>query len=186
MEINQQYIDWVYILNYIPTTKEKTILELGCGAGTKYLIENFKQVYSWETWTDDKWFNYSKEDYSQFPNWTGFFKDFNHWGFNVTEESLMNSGGSVRDTTALDKYWEEMLNKIDIKTIDVAFVDQGFHLRAETVNRFFELGVPYIFYHDSNDGHHLYGWGLINKPDNYTPSYFPGGQGTVLFTNNNI
>lgn len=181
MEINQQYIDWVHILDSIPTTKEKTILELGCGAGTKYLIENFKQVHSWETWADDKWFNYSKEDYSQSSNWKGYFKDFKHWGFDITEENLLNSGGLSRDTTALDKYWIEMLNNIDIKTIDVAFVDQGFHLRAETINRFFELGIPYIFYHDSNCGHSLYGWGLINKPDDYSQLVLPSGQGTVLF-----
>jgi hypothetical protein len=181
MEINQQYIDWVDILNSIPSTKEKTILELGCGAGTKYLIENFKYVHSWETWVDDKWFNYSKADYSQYPNWNGYFKDFKYWGFDITEEDLISSTGFSRDTTALDKYWKEMLNEIDIKTIDVAFVDQGFHLRAETINRFFELEIPYIFYHDSNHGSNLYGWGLINKPNHYTSFNFSAGQGTVLF-----
>lgn len=193
------YTDWNPILNNIPNVEDKTILELGCGKGTKYLVDRFKFVYSWETWKDSEWWKYSQEQYSQYSNWEGYFKDFKHWGFDESEKLLKGSGkseyGKVRDLTALNKYWDSLVSTIDISTIDVAFVDQGFHLRGETVNRFMELGVPYIFWHDSNNNtpkaslgkpYTLYGWDLINIESPYYVVNTLGGKGTVLISNTEV
>jgi hypothetical protein len=186
------YTDWTSIVNDIPNAKDKVILELGCGVGTKTLLDNFKFVYSWETYPTNEWWDYSNEQYSKYANWKGYFKDFDHWGFTETELLLKGSGkpeyGKVRDLTALDKYWESLLSTIDISKIDVAFVDQGFHLRGETVNRFMELGVPYIFWHDSNNTtpkdkpYTLYGWDLINISTPYRVIKTLGGKGTTLIS----
>lgn len=190
------YTDWVPILEEIPEIENKTILELGCGVGTRALIDRFKLVHTWETASSDTWWNYSKAEYSSSDNWRGYFQDFKYWGFDKTELSIKSgSGGSwgrKRDLTALDKYWEALTSTIDMSTIDVAFVDQGFHLRGETVLRFMELGIPYIFWHDAKNYYpkgqvySLYGWHLIkmrNTPYKVLANRREG-KGTILVGQN--
>ena len=175
-----QYTDWNPILKHIPDTNTKTILELGCGKGTKFLVDKFQQVISWETAHNDKWWNHSQNDYGKLSNWRGYFYDHAHWGFDTVDKIIAKSKGKNRsDTSALDRYWAALIDEVDMSTIDVAFVDQGFHQRGETVTKFIELNIPYIFWHDTNAGQ-AYGYNKLDIPPRYETIKTLKGQGTKL------
>jgi hypothetical protein len=178
------YLDWTTTLGTIPNKEEKTILELGCGLGTKELIQKFGKVISFETSVDDKWMNITIEDNKDATNWKYSFKPLSYYGFDTSEKNLLDSNGSIRSKTELNNYLTELDLFISDTIIDVAFVDQGFHQRGETVNWFMERGIPIIFAHDTNVGIPLYGWDLIqnekwgyNRAGNFTP------QGTTYYYN---
>ena len=59
--------------------EEKTILELGCGLGTKELIQKFGKVISFETAVDDKWMNITIEDNKDATNWKYSFKPLSYY-----------------------------------------------------------------------------------------------------------
>jgi hypothetical protein len=179
-----KYLDWTETLGIIPNKEQKTILELGCGLGTKELLQRFRQVLSFETAVDDEWMNKTIEDNKDATNWKYAFEPFSYYGFDKSEKKLLDTNGTVRSKTALTKYLTELELFIGDTVIDVAFVDQGFHQRAETVNWFMEKGIPIIFAHDTNFGSDVYGWDLIqnqkmgyNRAGNFT------SQGTTYYYN---
>jgi len=46
--ITNAFIDWQVAFDNIPDKDQMTIIELGCGEGTQYLLDNFKKVISIE------------------------------------------------------------------------------------------------------------------------------------------
>jgi hypothetical protein len=173
MNINNKYLDWHPIIKSIDNSKSLNILEFGCGAGTSYLVDNFKFVYSFETNSrdrDGRWFDYtSKQNINK--NWKGYFNN-TFPGISINCNEFKNA----------------VLNTIDISNIDVLFVDPGFANRAECVLEFAKLlHFKYIFTHDTLTEPKLYGWHLLS---NITSEYelhseITTGQGTKLWKLNN-
>ena len=184
--MNSNYIDWFPILPFIPNKKEKTILELGCGLGTKKLCEEFERVLSFETSRSDEWYVKTTKDLESFQNWRGHFKSFDHYGFSDSDPKLLSSNGLTRDLTPLDLYITELESFVDLSEVDVGFIDQGFHLRGETVNFLMSKGIPFIFLHDLNESPQLYGWNLIEfEKYNYEGAVsISSRQGTLLLKKN--
>jgi hypothetical protein len=167
--IYSKYLDWQPIVNSIDNSRELTILELGCGEGTLFLLDRFKFVYSYETNSRDlegTWFKYTSDQNSN-KNWKGYF-DNTFPGIDID----------------CKKFKENVLNTIDISSIDVLFVDPGFAPRAECLLEFANLlHFKYIFVHDTETEPNLYNWSLLNMiPEQYTlHDKITTGQGTKLW-----
>jgi len=175
MEINNRYIDWQPIVAHITNAHELTILELGCGSGTKFLLDKFKFVYSYEANTRDtngNWFKASEEEYKNLQ-WKGFFD---------TRFPNVRADVSIADLISGIKEF------VDLNLIDVIFVDPGFKNRAEAVVAFANMEkYKYIFTHDTNTEPSLYNWPLLDTmPSCYTLHAKVEGQGTKLWKLNNI
>ncbi len=167
--IKNKYLDWQPVLEFIDNSKSLSILELGCGAGTSYLVDKFKFVYSFETNSRDvtgKWFDYtSKQNLGK--NWKGYF-DNTFPGININ----------------IDKFYDKVINTVDIPSIDVLFVDPGFANRAECAIKFANtFHFKYIFVHDTLTQPDLYNWQLLEKmPAQYMlHTEINQGQGTKLW-----
>lgn len=174
--------DWIQHLSLIEDKENKTILELGCGVGTKTLVQTFKKVYSFETFKDDSWFKKTTSELKEFNNWETTFNPFSYYGFDKSEGELLKSGGKTRNQKPLEKYLSALEDWIDLSIIDVAFVDQGFHLRGETINYFMEKSIPIIFAHDTNQAPKLYGWNLPTPESfGYKVEGPSKGQGTTFY-----
>jgi hypothetical protein len=170
MKVNDKYIDWHPILNHITNSHELTILELGCGTGTAFLLDKFKFVYSYETNTRDNdgiWFKSSMNAYKD-RNWQGFFD---------------TSWPSVQKDVDITELITSISQCIDLDSIDVVFIDPGFKNRAECVLAFANTKkYKYIFTHDTNTQPQLYNWALLNDmPEYYTITATLEGQGTKLW-----
>ena len=165
------YLTWIASLDSIKNTKEKTILELGLGEGTKILIEKFKMVYSFEVVKSDAWYKRCVEDYKSYSNWKSMFHSMSDiMGLDKADEEGQISTGKTRNIEPMKLYFkllEEFVS--DIKNINVALVDPGFHLRCECVNDFIEKEIPIIIAHDTQG---VYGYEQIKLPSNYTTTKF--------------
>lgn len=169
---NANYLDWHFSLDSIPNKEESKILELGCGIGTQYLCNEFKEIYSFEVFYTREWFDISTQMLSKWDNWKGKFYTFDELDLMQAEKQLIESRGQIRNKEALNPFYNKLNEFVDLSTIDVVFVDQGFHFRAETINYFMSLNIPYIFAHDTRGGAEMYGWNTIIKNDLYDVKYF--------------
>lgn len=180
------YTDWQRNFNYIENRKDKTILELGCGLGTKYLLDNFKKVYSYEVTEDEYWYLKTKKDFENYSNWESIF--YYNTYLKESNDTIVKTRGKIRDIKPLKRYFQQLHGFINIHEVDIAFVDQGNHFRAESAEYFMSWGVPLVIIHDSKSWPHstdeLYGYQNI-KPHKYNYWYdsFTRGQGTVFFYN---
>lgn len=164
------YTDWLGGLDLIPNKQDKTILELGLGYGTLNLLESFKQVYSFELYKDDDWFNQCDKMFTSYTNWTRKFLNFSDIGMDVADQNLLDSKGIIRDQNVFQAFINELIKFVELPKIDIIFVDQGFHMRGESVNYFLDYGVPTVMAHDFKvNDNNLYGWNLINN--SYHPQY---------------
>ena len=84
-------------------------------------------------------------------------------GLDEMERNILASGGKERVHGSFDNYLKMIERFVPLSEIQVAFVDQGLHSRAETVLFFMEKSIPFIFCHDWNDGKELYGWSMIDE-----------------------
>lgn len=176
------YTDWSPALDAIKNTEEKVILELGLGAGTQTLINRFKQVISFEVARTNEWYEKSLKDYGQFSQWSSKFILMSELGLEIDDNEILKSGGSVRNQESMQRYFQALEAFVPtLNTIDVAFVDQGFHFRGETVNYFLEKGIPEIIAHDTSNHNHIYGYDTVKIPSNYASQTF-GGLGTTIFS----
>jgi len=177
-----EWSDWRFAIDAIPDTKEKNIVELGLGMGTRYLLEKFKYVYSFEVVNNDEWYNKSVTDYSGFMNWSSQFYFMHYFGLDKADKKLLDSNGDVRDTEPLVTYFKYVEDFVGpaLNTMDVALVDQGFHFRGESVNYFLQKGIPIVIAHDTVGHDHIYGYDKIVVPSSYTKQFF-GGLGTTMW-----
>jgi len=162
------YVTWRHSLNSIDKIEEKTILELGCGDGTKILLDKFKTVYSFEVAREDEWYKKCKEVYKDCANWHSechLMKDIA--GLVEADDQILKTGGAERKSEALIPFYELLEKFIPTTSVDAVLVDQGFHLRGETVMYFFEKQISYILVHDSTHADAIYGWNKIVCPSNY-------------------
>lgn len=178
---NEKFLDWHYSLATIPNKEEKRILELGCGVGTQYLCNEFKEVYSFEVYDTKEWFDKSTQLLSKWDNWKGTFYTFEELDLWEVESQLRESKGKIRNHNELKEFYTKLNEFVDLSTIDVVFVDQAFHFRAETVNYFKDKEIPYIFAHDTKHGAEMYGWDIITKDDKYEVKNFDSLQGVTYW-----
>lgn len=163
-----KYIDWIDILELVPDKHSKSILELGIGEGTKHLLASFGCVFSFEIARSKEWFNHCQEkiesdEWKKIGTWEGFFSTLTDAGLDEMERNILASGGKERVHGSFDNYLKMIERFVPLSEIQVAFVDQGLHSRAETVLFFMEKSIPFIFCHDWNDGKELYGWSMIDE-----------------------
>jgi len=163
----EHFVSWRYLLNSIEKIEEKTILELGCGEGTKILLDKFKKVYSFEMAREDEWYKKCQEDYKSYSNWHSEFHFMKDIGLDVADNKVLESRGLVRQTEVLTAFYELLEKFVPTNTMDVVLVDQGFHMRGETVMYFFEKQIPYILIHDITHADAIYGWNKIVVPSTY-------------------
>jgi len=174
------YTSWIPSLKDISNIQEKTIIELGCGTGTKTLIDKFKHVYSFEYARSKEWYDKCTGDYRDFNNWTSKFYLMDS-ELNNSDMELIKSGGKIRKTEDLSLFFkrlDEFIIENNVK-FDVGFVDQGFHFRGETVNFLIKKEIPLIMAHDC-EYPAMYGYDIVNlsnyttKDAHHTRFYFKG------------
>ena len=167
------YIDWQEAFDYIQDKDKMTIIELGCGEGTQYLLDNFRKVISIE---------YSRYDYE--------FKKINHK--NHTYIELKNDkeiikkdiiliepiGGTRPDVNDKVKLIIDTLKKYKS---DIIFVDFGFHFRGEVVQALINLNkYKYIAYHDISFKY--YGYENLDLKNYKEVIRDERGQGTAVLS----
>lgn len=148
-----------------------TIVELGCGDGTKELFKFADKVVSLEIVTDKA------------NNWLGkvTVPDGSNW-----QSELFVANDNYNITPEIKEYLDSSIEKYKP---DLVFVDCGIHCRGAIVQHLFGK-VNYIAAHDTGQHSHEgrddpYGWKLISIPSEYTAKFY-GGQGTSIYIKNNI
>lgn len=166
----EKYINWSQSLDLIKNIHKKTIVELGCGVGTKILLDRFKKVYSFEVAQTREWYDKCIQDYHQYNNWGSEFYLMSNIKLDIADKMLLDSNGVNRNVESLKPFYDllEQFIPINDKNIDVALIDQGFHLRGETVTYFLQRQIPYVIVHDITDCIYIYGYDKIICPSNYT------------------
>lgn len=180
---NPVYLDWEPSLKIIQNKSQKIVLEFGCGFGTQILCNNFKEVYSFEVHGIKKWYDKTVQLLSQWDNWNGMFHTGKELGtYEVTQAIYSNKNN--RDQTPFYKrggYYDKLNEFVDLSKVDVAFVDHSQNMRAETVNYLMGKDIPVIFAHDTKYGHDTYGWGLVEKREDYEVVNINSGQGVTYW-----
>lgn len=170
-----KYTDWIPVLNNNLHQAKNTlkIIELGCGEGTQFLIDNFKEVISIE------FSRYSYDHILHSSNYT-FIKPDPLPNTIEKDDVLISTQGHNRPDFTSEV--NLLMNEIKKHKADVIFVDFGFHFRGEVVNALIEWGgIKTIVYHDTNFPY--YGYKSIYTNSNGT-SYDmitnSNGQGTTI------
>jgi 16S rRNA A1518/A1519 N6-dimethyltransferase RsmA/KsgA/DIM1 with predicted DNA glycosylase/AP lyase activity len=164
--INNPYTDWQEAFDLIPNKDQMTIIELGCGEGTQYLLDNFKEVISIE---------YSRYPYDftvTSPKHT-FVKLEASQDTIEKDNVLIETRGETRPdfTEEVDMLMDEIMKY----KADIIFVDFGFHFRGEVVGTIWNYRkIKTIAYHDSNFPY--YGYPKVDAKYEYK-----NGQGTVIW-----
>jgi 16S rRNA A1518/A1519 N6-dimethyltransferase RsmA/KsgA/DIM1 with predicted DNA glycosylase/AP lyase activity len=164
-----EFTDWQLTIDHIPNKDKMTIVELGWGQGTYYLLENFKKVISIElsryTYPYTQIENHSYIELQ--PEETTTLKD----------DILIKTEGSYRPE--FNKEIANYMAEIKKHKANVIFVDFGFHFRGEVVQELINLNQhQYIIFHDTNFPYYGY-----NKLDykNYSLKFIDkNGQGTII------
>ena len=162
---NNPYTDWQEAFDKIENKDQMTIIELGCGEGTKYLTDNFKKVISIE-------FSRYPYDFTvTSPNHT-FVKLEPLEDTIKKDDVLIETRGETRPD--FNDEIELLFDEIKKYKADIIFVDFGFHFRGEVVSVVWNYGkIKTIAYHDSNEPY--YGYPKVDKKYEHK-----AGQGTVI------
>jgi Dimethyladenosine transferase (rRNA methylation) len=139
--ISNPFIDWQIAFDTIPNKDQMTVIELGWGEGTKYLLDNFKKVISIElsryTYPYTPIENHTYIEIT--PNIKTFYKD------DVLIETL------GKDRPQFQSEIKNLMTEIKKHKADFVFVDFGFHFRGEVVQELIDLNqYAFIAYHDTN------------------------------------
>jgi 16S rRNA A1518/A1519 N6-dimethyltransferase RsmA/KsgA/DIM1 with predicted DNA glycosylase/AP lyase activity len=164
--INNPYTDWQEAFDQIPNKDQMTIIELGCGEGTQYLLDNFKKVISIE--------------YSRYPyDFTVTSPKHTFVKFEASQKTikkddvLIETRGETRPdfTEEVDMLMDEIMKY----KADIIFVDFGFHFRGEVVKTLVKWDkIKIIAFHDTNFPY--YGYPKVD-----TKYEYKDGQGTVVW-----
>jgi hypothetical protein len=168
--ISNPFIDWQLAFDTIPDKDQMTVIELGWGEGTKYLLDNFKQVISIElsryTYPYTPIENHTYIELT--PNIKTFYKD------DVLIETL------GKDRPQFQSEIKNLMTEIKKHKADFIFVDFGFHFRGEVVQELIDLNqYAFIAYHDTNFPY--YGYDNLSCK-NYTKQEYKKGQGTIILS----
>ena len=165
------YTDWIGLMeSTIKNKKELSIIEFGLGDGTKYLLENFKNVYSYELMNTGFWYDQIVPKFNLHENWDHKLVLWEEIDFKDYEQNLPN---------LLLTEIDELFSK---HNFDVVFMDGGYHVRGDIVNYIINKFFPkYIVIHDINYAFEEDGYHRIIKPDNYKTEKNTDGEGTMIF-----
>jgi hypothetical protein len=170
--INNPYTDWQEAFDHIPNKHQMTIIELGCGEGTQYLLDNFKEVISIE---------YSRYPYDftvTSPNHT-FVKLEASQQTIEQDDVLIETRGETRPdfTEEVDM----LMREIKKYKADMIFVDFGFHFRGEVVQALLDWGgIRGVVFHDTNEPYYGYNKLIGNLEKLYGRVFDDKGQGTEI------
>lgn len=165
------YTDWIDLVkSTIPQKDKLAILEFGLGEGTKYLLDNFKFVYSYELAPNSKWYNPIVEKFSGSENWQHelvLFKDIGFVDFNTDLPKELLTG----ITKLFNKY-----------KFDVVFMDGNYHVRGDITNFILNKFYPkYFIIHDISIAFEQDGYSRIELPSRYKSVSSYSGEGTRIF-----
>lgn len=178
--------------------KIESMIEFGLGEGTRFFLDNLKEVVSVEIYTkdinlatklripDDSWMRTFGEKFASYKNWEIIFhdcgKDILEAEHDVTGHGNVERGADPRS----DGYKKEIRNLIKQlfknKKYDYAFVDPGVHLRGDIVNALFGK-VKIIGAHDTNTKP-IYGYNRIIVPPDYNILENRDGEGITFWIKN--
>jgi hypothetical protein len=174
--INNPYTDWQEAFDIIPNKDKMTIIELGCGEGTQYLLDNFKEVISIE--------------YSRYPyDFTVTSPKHTFVKLEASQETiekdnvLIDTRGETRPdfTEEVDMLMREIMKY----KADMIFVDFGFHFRGEVVQALLVWGeIETIAYHDFNLPYYGYNKVMPKSKQKYNGYLEAKGQGTNIISTN--
>ena len=168
--ITNAFIDWQVAFDNIPDKDQMTIVELGWGEGTFYLLDNFKKVISIEL----SRYTYP---YTQIENHT--YIELQPEKDTLTKDDLLIETLG-KDRPQFQSEIKNLMTEIKKHEADIIFVDFGFHFRGEVVQELIDLNrYKYIAYHDTNFPYYAY-----DKLDykEYSKQEYLGGQGTVILS----
>ena len=168
--ITNAFIDWQVAFDNIPDKDQMTIVELGWGEGTFYLLDNFKKVISIEL----SRYTYP---YTQIENHT--YIELQPEKDTLTKDDLLIETLG-KDRLQFQSEIKNLMTEIKEHEADIIFVDFGFHFRGEVVQELIDLDrYKYIAYHDTNFPYYAY-----DKLDykEYSKQEYLGGQGTVILS----
>jgi 16S rRNA A1518/A1519 N6-dimethyltransferase RsmA/KsgA/DIM1 with predicted DNA glycosylase/AP lyase activity len=166
-----EFTDWQLTVDKIANKDKMTIVELGWGQGTYYLLENFKKVISIElsryTYPYTQLENHTYIELT--PNIKTFYKD----------DVLIDTRGETRPE--FNKEIANYMAEIKKHKAEVIFVDFGFHFRGEVVQELINLNQhQYIIFHDTNFPY--YGYDRLDYK-NYSLKFIDkNGQGTIILS----
>jgi hypothetical protein len=171
--------DWVvYVKKYIEKFKIHSLLELGVGNGTEFLLDNCDHVTSLEiieSGLNDYWFNLCLEKYKTRDNWeniciktTDTMKKANQLA--ISERYPLKYTDHIKEYTSLIK------GILEKRNYDMVFVDVGIHNRGDLVNILLQEKIKVVFAHDtSRDPNrilkNIYGYNIVSNND-YTEIHF--------------
>ena len=168
--INNPFIDWQLAFDNIPDKDQMTVIELGWGEGTKYLLKEFKKVISIEL----SRYTYP---YTQIENHT-YIELQPEQNTLTKDDVLIETLG--KDRPEFQSEIKKLMAEIKKHKADFIFVDFGFHFRGEVVQKLIDLNkYAFIAYHDTNFPY--YGYDKINYK-NYIKQEYKKGQGTIILT----
>lgn len=170
------YTDWTGITETtLVNKKEMSILEFGLGEGTKYLLDNFKFVYSYELNDNNHpeyidWWYKSKDDYKHYKNWQSELVWYNDIGF-VDYNPIL----PTKLTDKIDQLFSEY-------NFDAVLVDGVGHCRGDVANYILNKQAPnYVIIHDTNYNYDIDGYNRIKLPQQYETVVYTVGEGTHIF-----
>lgn len=170
------YTDWTEIVETTILEKSKlSILEFGLGDGTKYLVDNFKKVYSYEIIDDAdptlvEWGTECVQKLSE----------YNNWEYEITKYSEIDFVDyDIKLSRKLLKRIDELFAKYKFEAV---LIDGGYHVRGDIANYILNKFSPdYVIIHDTNFNYEVDGYGRINLPKNYSTVKYTEGEGTHIF-----
>lgn len=165
------YTDWIELVeSTIPNKTKLSVLEFGLGDGTKYLLDNFKFVYSHELMNTPKWYDYVVRKFSHYKNWKHelvLFKDIGFVDYNPNLPPVL-----------LDSI-TKLFNKYKF---DVVLIDGQYHVRGDIANFILNKFHPkYVVIHDINLAFEEDGYNRIKLPSKYKSVSSHLGEGTRIF-----
>lgn len=170
------YTDWTEIVETTVLGKDKlSILEFGLGDGTKYLVDNFKKVYSYEIIDDAdpslaEWGRECIQKLNTYNNWEYEITKYSEIDF-VDYDSNLSSKLLQRIDELFDKY-----------KFEAVLVDGGYHVRGDIANYILNKFFPkYVIIHDTNYNYEVDGYTRISLPEVYTTVKYTEGEGTHIF-----
>jgi 16S rRNA A1518/A1519 N6-dimethyltransferase RsmA/KsgA/DIM1 with predicted DNA glycosylase/AP lyase activity len=168
--ISNPFIDWQLAFDTIPDKDQITVIELGWGEGTKYLLDNFKKVISIEL---------SRYTYPYTPIENHTYIELQPEKNTLTKDDvLIETLG--KDRPEFQSEIKKLMTEIKKHKADFVFVDFGFHFRSEVVQELIDLNqYAFIAYHDSNFSY--YGYDNLDCKK-YKKIEDKMGQGTVILS----
>jgi 16S rRNA A1518/A1519 N6-dimethyltransferase RsmA/KsgA/DIM1 with predicted DNA glycosylase/AP lyase activity len=166
-----EFTDWQLTVDRIPNKDKMTIVELGWGEGTFYLLDNFKKVISIEL----SRYTYP---YTQLENHS-YIELQPEKDTLIKDDLLIETLG--KDRPQFQSEIKNLMAEIKKHKADVIFVDFGFHFRGEVVQELINLNQhKYIIFHDTNFSY--YGYDRLDYK-NYSLKFIDkNGQGTIILS----